>query len=109
MAIPPEIAELRVLCPGAAIRVEGGSTFVDLPQLKIPTTNGTQVRDALLSLQGHSGYDSRLLLSEPIKAPKAVNWTVHSVFGRTWHTPSWNKVFPTRPVEMLLQHLKAYQ
>lgn len=109
MTTPEQISELHELCPTAAIKVEAGQTFVDLPQLKIPTSGGTVVREALLSLQAHSGYDSRLFLSAPINSKQAINWTVHNVLGRTWHTPSWRYVVPSRPVEMLLQHLKAYQ
>jgi hypothetical protein len=81
---------------------------VDLPGLKIPNGKGIVVRDALLSLQPHSGYASRLFLSQPI-AGRGVNWTVHSVLGRTWHTPSWRDVAPGRAIEMLFQHLKVYR
>lgn len=109
MATPEQISELRELCPMAGVKVEAGQTFIDLPQLKVLTSSGIVVREALLSLQAHSGYDSRLFLSAPIDTPKAVNWTAHNVLGRTWHTPSWRGVVPSRPVEMLLQHLKAYQ
>jgi hypothetical protein len=37
------------------------------------------------------------------------DWTVHTVLGRAWHTPSWRDVAPGHPVEMLVQHLKAYK
>jgi len=100
--------DLRQVCPGASLKQEGGQNFVDLPGLKIPVGKETVIRDALLTLQGHSGYASRLFLSQPIQAPRTANWTVHTVLGRAWHTPSWNNVPPGRPVEMLLRHLKAY-
>jgi transposase len=29
--------------------------------------------------------------------------------GSAWHTPSWRDVAPGHPVEMLLQHLKAFK
>jgi hypothetical protein len=102
------LAELRQVCPGASLKSESGESFVDLPGLKIPVGAGIEVRDALLTLQGHSGYMSRLFLSQPIAAPRTRNWSTHTVLGRAWHTPSWNNVAPGRPVEMLLQHLKAY-
>jgi hypothetical protein len=102
------LAELRQVCPGASLKTEAGQSFVDLPGLKIPVGSGTVERDALLTLQAHSGYTSRLLLSQPIPAPRTQNWTTHTMLGRAWHTPSWNNVPPGRPVEMLLQHLKAY-
>ena len=102
-----ELAELREVCPGVSIKTESGQTFVDLPNLKIAVGSELVTRDALLTLQGHSGYPSRLFISEPIPG-KGQNWTLHTVLGRAWHTPSWGSVTPTRPVEMLLQHLKAY-
>jgi hypothetical protein len=108
MNVPDPLGELRLVCPGASLKTESGQTFVDLPGLKIIAGGGTVIRDALLSLQAHSGYTSRLFVSDPITAPKLKNWTVHVVLGRRWHTPSWNSVAPGRPVEMLLQHLKAY-
>jgi len=49
-----------------------------------------------------------LFLSQAITG-RGANWTVHSVLGRTWHTPSWRDVAPGRAIEMLLQHLKVYQ
>ena len=102
------LAGLRQLCPAASVKNEAGQVFVDLPGLKIRTGKKIVARDALLSLQSHSGYTSRLFLAQPI-AGRGVNWTVHSVLGRTWHTPSWSNVAPGRPIEMLLQHLKVYQ
>jgi hypothetical protein len=108
MSEPDALGELRQICPGASLKTESGQTFVDLPGLKIRVGTEIMVRDALLTLQGHSGYTSRLFLSQPVATSRAVNWTTHTVLGRTWHTPSWNNVVPSRPVEMLLQHLKAY-
>jgi hypothetical protein len=102
------LGDVRRVCPGASLKTEAGQSFVDLPGLKIPVGNDVVVRDALLTLQGHSGYASRLFLSQPIQSPRTANWTVHTVLGRAWHTPSWNNVAPGRAVEMLLQHLKAY-
>lgn len=102
------LGDVRRVCPGASLKTEAGENFVDLPGLKIRVGKDVVTRDALLTLQGHSGYVSRLFLSQPISSPRAVNWTVHTVLGRTWHTPSWNNVPPGRAVEMLLQHLKAY-
>jgi hypothetical protein len=108
MCGPEALAELHQLCPAASVKNEAGQAFVDLPGLKIPSGREIIIRDALLSLQSHSGYASRLFLSQAILS-RGANWTVHSVLGRTWHTPSWNHVAPGRPIEMLLQHLKVYQ
>lgn len=101
------LAELRDICSGARYVAEGTDQFIDLPALKIRVDADVVVRDALLSLGAHTGYMSRLYLSQQIPR-RGSNWTVHGVLGRQWHTPSWNNVPLGRPVEMLLQHLKAY-
>jgi hypothetical protein len=88
--------------------MEAGQTFVSLPGLKIPVGDTLLERHALLTLQEHSGYTSRLFLSEPIPG-HGTGWTIHTVLGRAWHTPSWNNVMPGRPIEMLLSHLRAYR
>jgi hypothetical protein len=108
MMSPEALAELRQVCPGVALKTEAGQEFVDLPGLKIPVGSDIAVRDGLLTLQGHSNYASRLFLSQPIPA-RGANWTSHTVLGRGWHTPSWKDVSPGRPIEMLLQHLRAYR
>jgi hypothetical protein len=108
LASPDELAEVKAICPGAVYVSEGGSEFVHLPTLKIPVGDRLETRDALLSLNPHTGYVSRLYLSAPI-AGRGQNWTSHAVLGRTWHTPSWNNVPAGRPIEMLPQHLKVYR
>lgn len=108
MATRDDLAEVRIVCPGASYVSEGRCEFVDLPALKIPIGNEIELRDALLSLNAHTGYTSRLYLSGQI-ACRGQNWTSHIVLGRTWHTPSWNNVPPGRPIEMLQQHLRAYR
>jgi hypothetical protein len=102
------LAEIQQVCAGASYMAEGGQNFVHLPGLAIRVADETETRDAVLTLQGHSGYASRLFMSAPI-AGRGQNWTCHTVLGRPWHTPSWNNVAPGRPIEMLVQHLKVYQ
>jgi hypothetical protein len=108
MVDPGALAELQTVCPGAVERSETGRRFIDLPGLKIPVGKESVERDALLALQADGSYTSRLYLSEPISG-RGVNWTHHTILGRSWHTPSWQGVQPGRPVEMLLQHLGAYR
>src|SRR5580693_6624361 len=66
LASPDELAEVKAICPGAVYVSEGGSEFVHLPTLKIPVGDRLETRDALLSLNPHTGYVSRLYLSAPI-------------------------------------------
>lgn len=108
MATPEALAEFRPLCSDPDLKTEAGREFVTLPGLKIPLCESIVVRDALLTLQEHSGYTSRLFLSEPIPG-RGANRTTHTVLGRAWHTPSWNNVMPGRPIEMLLSHLGVYR
>lgn len=103
-----DLAEVQAVCAGARAMSEGGVEFVFLPALKIPVGAGEEVRDALLSLAAHTGYTSRLYLSAPIPT-KGQNWTVHTVLGRTWHTPSFNNILPGRAAAMLADHLRVYR
>jgi hypothetical protein len=102
-----ELVEIQQVCSDATRKSEGGQSFVYLPGLVIPVGNDNVTRDALLTLQAHGGYISRLFLSAAISG-RGSNWTCHTVLGRSWHTPSWNHVPPGRPIEMLAQHLKVY-
>jgi hypothetical protein len=102
------LAEIRETCSGAELISEGGREFIFLPALNIRTGGNATIRDALLTLQAHSGYESRLLLSEPVPA-RGQNWTEHYAIGRKWHSPSWNGVKPGRPAEMLAEHLRTYR
>lgn len=102
-----ELEEIRAICPEAKVMNEGGLTFVHLPGLKISTgEKDPVVREALLCLQTHSGYPTRLFLSEAIPG-KGNNWTSHRILDKTWHTWSWNHVQPDRPAKVLVQHLLA--
>ena len=102
-----DLKEIRDICPGATLFPEGGFTYIHLPGLKIPVNDKEPlVRDGLLCLQTHSGYPTRLFLSEPIPG-KGSNWTVHRILEKTWHTCSWNNVPPDRPAAVLAQHLRA--
>ena len=98
--------ELRTLCPGAQEKAEGGVAYIYLPHLKLACVPGGSA-EALLCIQAHSGYATRLFFSQSA-APKGNNWTTHQILSRTWHTWSWRDVPATlRPAEILLAHLDA--
>lgn len=104
-----ELKEIKEICPGAELMTEGGITYIFLPGLKIPVGNAELlIRDGLLCLQTHSGYPTRLFLSDRILG-KGANWTNHRILDRTWHTWSWNFVNPERPAVVLAQHLRSFQ
>jgi hypothetical protein len=100
-----EIEELQFICPSAREMSEGGVDYVFLPGLKVPGSG--RALDALLCPQQHSGYTTRLFLSEVIPG-KGQNWRSHTILSRVWHSWSWNNVPANqRAAEILAQHLRA--
>lgn len=86
--------------------LEGGYTYVFLPQLKIVHGNGILIRDALLCPQERDGYKNRLFLSEPVPG-RGNNWSSHQILDKNWFTWSWNHVPADRLAVILAQHLTA--
>lgn len=101
------LGELRAISPGAQEVIEAGITYILLPQLKLPCAPG--MVEALLCIQQHGGYTTRLFLSVQVTG-KGNNWSCHQIFGRQWWTWSWNNVpANVRPAEILAGHLRAFQ
>lgn len=101
------MSELRALVPGAQVMVEAGITYIHLPRLKLP--GGGPPVEALLCVQQHGGYVTRLFLTREV-AGKGRNWTSHQILGKSWHTPSWNNVAADlRPIQILQCHLEVYR
>jgi hypothetical protein len=99
--------ELRAVVSGAQEMIEAGITYIHLPELKLPCALGTT--EALLCVQQHGGYTTRLFLSKPVSG-KGANWSTHQILGRTWHTWSWNNVPANiRPAQILRGHLEAFR
>lgn len=97
--------ELRTLCAGAQEMSDGGISYIHLPTLKLPCAPGTV--EALLCIQQHGGYTTRLFLSQQVQG-KGANWSSHQILGRTWYTWSWNNVpAALRPAQILRCHLEA--
>lgn len=97
--------ELRAISAGAQEMSEAGINYVYLPKLKLPCAPGDV--EALLCIQQHGGYTTRLFLSKPVPG-KGANWTTHQILGKTWHTWSWNNVLADiRPAQILGAHLDA--
>jgi len=100
---------IQAIYPDAAALVEGGRTFVHLPQLVIATRAGPVTRDALLCPHEHSGYKTRLFLDAAVPGHLA-NWTQHNLFTRTWFTWSWNYIVAEQPwTSILANHLAAFR
>jgi hypothetical protein len=107
MVSPEAMDELRAICPGAEEKLEGNITYVYLPNLLLPCQPNEV--DALLCIQQHGGYTTRLFLSVQIPG-KGANWSTHTILSRTWYTWSWNNVpAGLRPAEILIGHLRAFR
>lgn len=106
---PEELDEIRKICPGAREMEEAGVRYIHLPQLTLPEGRNPRAMEALLCLQAHSGYVTRLFLSKIVDG-KGQNWTTHRVLDKEWHTPSWKDVSADlRPAEILAEHLRVYR
>ncbi len=86
---------------------EAGTRFILLPELKVVAAGTERILDALLCPGPHNGYTSRLFLSAPIPE-RGANWSQWQIFGRTWHTWSWQNVPAELPlIQIVLEHLRA--
>jgi hypothetical protein len=107
MVAADQLQELTDLCGEVRELSEGGRVYLHLPKLKLPSGCVPAEVEALLCLQEHSGYPTRLFLSQPVSG-RGANWSVHHVLGRPWHTWSWNNVSAQlRPAAILAEHLRA--
>lgn len=108
-----QLLTLLTICPEACERNEADTRFVSLPNLKVEVGANTKVLDALLAVTSHSGYVTRLFLSEqiterPMIGSMAANWTMHQILGRNWWTWSWRDVSESLPwIQILHCHLRA--
>lgn len=107
MTIEDELASLRSICDQPERMSEGGADYIFLPRLKVLVAGSQRVLDALLCLGPHSGYTSRLFLSSPV-LERGANWSQWQIFGRTWHTWSWQNIPASLPpIQVVLEHLRA--
>lgn len=107
MVAAESLQELSDLCGEVREFVEGGRTYLYLPQLKLPAGCTPSEVEGLLCIQEHSGYATRLFLSQPV-ARRGTNWSMHRIVDRNWHTWSWNNVSAQmRPAAILAEHLRA--
>lgn len=106
-----QIEELVALFPGVKRGEEAGTTFFFLPALAIPTDGVSTVADALLCPTDRDGYPSRLLLSKPIVAGRAVNLNASNVriLDRNWFAVSWRVAKGLRLAQMVAAHLDAFR
>ena len=65
------MGELRTICPGAQEINEGGIAYILLPELKLPCAPA--IVEALLCIQQHGGYTTRLFLAQQVPGPEAAS------------------------------------
>jgi len=107
MITSEQVASLSEVCAQAQVMTEAGMDLVFMNKLRVRVSGQVHELDAVLCPGGHSGYTTRLFLSQPFPQ-KASNWSVHQLLGRQWHTWSWQGVPPDQPLlQMLMCHLDA--
>ena len=107
MIAPDQLSSLSAVCTQALVMAEAGAEVVYLEKLKVRVNGQTHELDAVLCAGAHSGYTTRLFLSQSFPQ-KANNWSVHQLLGRQWHTWSWQGVPAELPLlQMLMCHLDA--
>lgn len=108
MSVTPEqLHPMSSICESAELFSESAQEYVFLRKLRIRVGTENYVVDALLSPTSHTGYTTRLFLSQAFPN-KGANWSVHQILGRAWHTWSWQGVPTDIPlIQMLLSHLDA--
>ena len=102
-----DLVGLRKISPEASLFDEAKKQYVHLPTLKVLSNGVTMDLEGLLCPGEHSGYSTRLFLSQKVP-DKGQNWTDHTILGKTWRTWSWKDVPSSLPLtEILLGHLRA--
>ena len=109
MVSDDHMAELRTLCAEARAYSETGIDYVHLPNLSLPPGCNPQCIDCLLCLGPRDGYDNRLFFATAVAAPTPRNWNSANlrILERNWFAFSWRVPLGLRPIEVLINHLKA--
>jgi hypothetical protein len=103
MVAAEHLQELADLCGGAQEMPEGGKIYIYLSRVQVA---GEIQLPALLCVQEHSGYLTRLFLPQVVPG-RGANWSSHHILGKTWYSWSWQGVPASlRPAEMLAAHLR---
>jgi hypothetical protein len=66
MVAADQLQELSDLCEEVRELSEGGRVYIYLPRLKLPSGCAPTEVEGLLCIQEHSGYATRLFLSQQI-------------------------------------------
>ena len=106
-----EIDELKNAFAGLSMTSEGGTVFILVPSLILPTGCDPAIVDGLLCPSIRDGYPSRLFLSSRVnhRGP-GQNWTGDQlILGRRWSAVSWKtQESKSRLSAILAGHLEAF-
>ncbi len=107
MASTEDIEELWLICSTAEPMSEAGKNYFLLPDLKLPPGRQADQVDALLCVNEHSGYPTKLFLAIKL-TDRGGTWTEFRILDRLWYSWSWKDVSSSqRPAQILIQHLNA--
>ena len=108
---PDEVNQMKTAFAGLSTASEGGTDFIAIPKLALPTGATPSVVDALLCPLPRDGYPSRLFLSARVthKGP-GQNWNADQVIlGRRWFAVSWRVDASIKSLlGILAAHLEAF-
>ena len=107
-----EIEELKLFNPSIGLAEEGGRAYIRIEGLRLPSGCQPDMVTALLCPSDHSGYTSRLFLSQQIDHKgQGKHWNAKGVviLGQQWWAVSW-KITPAnrRLLSKLQAHLGAF-
>ena len=108
-----EIEELKLLNPNLSLAEEGGRAYIRIDGLRLPAGCLPATMTALLCPSPHSGYTSRLFLSQQIAHKgRGQNWNAQGVviLGQKWWAVSWKIAIENKRLLSKLQaHLEAFK
>ena len=106
-----QIDELKKIAPNLSIAQEGDYFYLLIEKLQMPDNCIPSEVDALLCPTTHTGYNSRLLLSEKLTGVNpSLNWNgKFRVLERNWFAISWNLQPNQNLAEILMLHLKPFR
>ncbi len=101
-----QLARLRGVCPGAEVWTDGSQPLVYMPGLRVESSGGVHIVDALLCPKGRDGYETRLFFSQ--RLPVDRNWQTAVISARTWYAASWSGIAAGQPwLDILGSHLET--
>jgi hypothetical protein len=101
------LEELRLICPAAEQISEAEKNYFLLPGLRLPEGREIELVDGLLCIGEHTGYPTRLFLSQKLK-DRGNNWNEYRILDRLWYSWSWKGIPADQsPSQILTGHLQA--